>query len=277
MKLFFLPLFFFSLSVAQGGSDCREEQGPIPYRYCIHKTPGSQNADVLYYLHGGGGNEHQWESSSSGIRDAWAKSGHQAPVVITVSFGLAWFLVEKNSLETSRILSFFLSQVMPAMEKKALGGPAQRRMLMGSSMGGFNAFQLLLNAPPTTFQKVAIVCGAFINLSPWASEKEIEEFARKIGVPARDLREFREIVQAFVPDEATWLSRVSPLDLALTRFRGHPAKILVAGNSQDAHFFEGSRLLAAAFRAGGVKVEEKIWPGYHCELDSAALADFLKL
>jgi len=276
MSLFIFAAFLSLTSVAQASGDCHEVEGTIPYQYCIHKAPGSTNEDVLYYLHGGGGNEHQWENSASRVREEWKKNGHSIPVVITVSFGPVWFLVEKNSLATSHLLDFFHHEVMPAVEQKALGRPASRRLLAGASMGGFNSFQLLLNLPPTTFSKVALLCGAFINLSPWATDAEIVAHAKRLGVPVRDLRDFRDIVKAFVPDEATWFGHVSPIELARTRFRGSSAQILVAGNQGDAHFFEGSRLLAAAFAAGGARVEEKVWPGKHCAWNPAELASFLR-
>lgn len=278
MKHFFTLLCLLFPLLAQSAellNDCGEVETPIPYGYCITKTKGSQNTDVLYYLHGGGGNEKQWIDSGSGVRNAWKKSNFAAPVVITVSFGPLWLLVKKNSLETSALLDFFRGILMPELEMRALGKPATRRLLAGASMGGFNVAQLLINMPGA-FQRAALTCSAFANISPWASDAEVAKFAKRVGVPADAIKNISEIAQAFVPDETSWQREVSPLDLALTNFGPNSPVMLVAGNKADKTFYEGSQLFYAAVKSTGAPVTWQSWPGKHCDWNDKAVAEFLR-
>jgi len=261
--------------------ECGESVEGLAFKYCITRANSNSNTDVLYFLHIGNGNEHQWKQDLSDVQSELAKTSAQPPVVITVSFGPFWLLVEKNKTPKSGLLEVFRDQIMPKMEMLALGRQAQRRLLMGASMGGFNSAALLLKLPPKTFDRVVIACPALLDLSPWASEADTAAFIQRLNVHPKTVENMSKIAKMFVADEKTWKEKVNPLDLIAKR-ESTPIELpplLVAGNKDDRNFFEGASIFAqkATERAKGTKavVNWKSWPGGHCQLDAAATAGFL--
>jgi hypothetical protein len=251
---------------------CGAIETPVPYKYCISRTIGSKNTDVLYYMHAGGENETAWSGGwRPEIVEVWEKAGVQSPIVIAVSFGQSWLLVEHNSLPDSGLLDIFRDSVMPQMELLALGRPASRRLLAGFSMGGLNAAQALMNLPPTTFARVGIACPAVLPLTPWAAQAEIDAF----GKYAKTVQNLFMVAKRYVPDESYWNSKISPGMIAKTHMGKQTPPTLIIANEGDALFFEGGRLFGEAAVASGAPVTWQVWPGRHCEFGSAALAKFL--
>ncbi len=269
----FLVTAVSSLATAAITQTCGQMEQPVPYSYCITKAPNS-SLDVLYYFHGGGGDANQWPTISKGIYLNWESSGVQPPVVITISFGEYWLLVEPNGSENSGLLPVFQQAVMPQMEMLAVGGVAARRLLMGLSMGGFNSTQVLAKMPPETFSRAVMACPALVNLSPFASEKEILEHSVQTGADIATLTSLSFIAKAFVPDEQTWNSQVNPYQL-LPLIAANPVPLLIGINQLDHNFKPGGDAFAQMLLPLKQLTQIQSWPGGHCALDSASIAQFL--
>src|SRR5262249_10145204 len=134
---------------------CEKRSEPVDWAYCVTRTEGSANPDVVFYLHGIFDDENRWstEDLALGIQSRWKDSGVQAPTVVAVNFGRVTLLTEKNESKLSGLLDVFLNDSIPYIERThALAGG--RRILYGESMGGFNALQAYLKAPEL-FSRVA--------------------------------------------------------------------------------------------------------------------------
>lgn len=264
--------------------DCGEKSTPaISYKYCITKFTKSSSDEVLVLLHGGGGDEHEWKDYYLPISQAWDAEGTDAPIIITVSFGDLWLLVEANSAPQSGRLNLFRDQILPELELKALGHTPKRRLLAGASMGGFNAVQVLSHFPPGSFARAAILCPAVIDISPWASENEREAFVRKLGFAEGDVPKaigtidgLSQIVKSHVSDESTYQTSIAPLKLAESTGSQWP-KTLIATNEGDRFFLQGGEALKISAQKGGARLETKLWEGKHCHVDYQVLTKFLNL
>lgn len=272
---FIFAISFFSLFV-QAQETCDEVTNPVPYKFCIVKTPGSSNTDVLYYLHGGGGNEHTGQSVIDGLTTEWASQKHEAPVIVTISFGKLWLLVGRNGSPNSGLLETFLDSIIPEMERRAVGGPARRRLLAGYSMGGFNAAQVLFNAPPDHFAKAALVCPAIIDLSPWAPEEDLVSHADYLGIPLKNLKGLLGVVRNYVDNEDFYSAEVDPIALSKTRLQKVTTSILVATNKDDMAFYDGGEKFSRAAVSSNALITSQTWAGAHCDTDTQKLGDFLR-
>lgn len=275
MKTILILATLFSALLVQAKETCGEITQPNPYKFCISKTPGSSNTDVLFYLHGGSGSGHEGKGIVDRLAKTWKRQKHEAPVVITVSFGPLWLLVGRNNSPNSGLLEIFIESIIPEMEKRAVGGPAKRRLLAGYSMGGFNSAQVLFNVPAGFFAKTAVICPAMIDLSPWASRSAIAQHAKDLGIPVQTLNNLVATVQHFVDDEVFYQTEVDPIALARTHLQGK-TDLLVAVNEDDEVFRDGGEKFIKAAASAGVSIESQSWKGGHCKTDVAKLAKFLK-
>lgn len=267
-------LVFASVTFAANTQTCGQLEQPVSYSYCITKTVGSTNQDVLYFLHGGGGSADQWAGISAGIYSQWNISGTPPPIVVSISFGKYWLLVEPNGSENSGLLPVFHQAVIPQMEILALGAPAQRRLLMGLSMGGFNGIQALAKLPPDTFARASFVCPALVDLSPFSSQNEILDYAVAHGANVATLHSISQIAREFVPDETTWQTQVSPYQL-IPQIAGVNVPILMGINQLDNNFKYGADVFAQALLPLKQDAQIQSWPGGHCQLKDSAIATFL--
>ncbi len=245
-----------------------------PFPYCITKTPGSTNPDIVYYFHGAGGNERRWVDRWKGIRDSWIKSGSQAPTIVSFSFGPLWFLLEKNSLKTSGLLELMLNKLIPDMEVK-LGGLHGRRIIMGESMGGFNVAQLVMQSPES-FNRAAILCPVITLHTPFATIPEIESFISRTGANRKNAYEEIAFYRAFFPDLASW-NKAAPLIMGQTKFGPRTPPIYMSADDHDEFgFFEGDVALGQLIASKNVPIEwHTIVGGTHCTADFDSVARFL--
>lgn len=122
------------------GVRCESNRIGQNYKVCVYENPNSTNNDVLYKMHGLGGNELQFFEDERWIETLrlW---GNRSPKVVTLSYGRFWLLAEANSSRVSGLFEHFVDTIMPLAESE-LGLVNPRRLLLGNSMGGFNAAQL---------------------------------------------------------------------------------------------------------------------------------------
>jgi pimeloyl-ACP methyl ester carboxylesterase len=274
-----------TVSTAPGGpgddarivTKCETLQSPITWSFCISRTKDSDNEDVLYYMHGLAHSEKSWafgDGHPSAIRAYWEAKDKKMPIAVAISFGPFWLLSEKNASPKSGLLTFMTDYAIPFIERERLGGVARRRLLIGESMGGFNATQLVLKAPEL-FERAAIVCPAIVNASPYASAEEIAAYVRRTGADPEYVRSALQLSQSVFPDEASW-ETAAPLEIGRTRLgEDTPPLHLSCGDKDQYGFFEGAKAFADLARSNGVDAVWEPLTGGHCAADPAALADFL--
>ncbi len=257
-------------------TQCHSYSQPLPWKVCVTTTASSANQDVLYYLHGAGGNERQWADDRTyfeSIRKAWRRDQVAAPRVVAISFGERWLLAEKNQSPLSGLFDLFTDQIMPQIEKE-LGTPSTRTVF-GISMGGFNATQLLLKKP-NLFKKVVLGCPAIANLAIDASTVELSEYAIRTGADLSLVKNSLELAQRFFPDKESWAS-ASPIAQAKSQLSSNsPAVHISCGNNDEYGFYEGAELFAQIAKTNGVT--PLVWQtltGGHCVLDPESIAKFL--
>jgi S-formylglutathione hydrolase FrmB len=275
-------LCFFSLSalavtLPEARTECVDVAEPLPWKYCKTTTVGSRNPDVLYHFHGRGGNATHWTDNNyytTLVRKEWARGRRQAPTVVSVSFGPVWLLVEKNQSPSSGLFEVFTKVVLPTVEK-TLRPFSGRRLLVGESMGGFNASQVALKAGGL-FAKVAILCPPMVSLTPWATQEQIDEFIAKHKAKPQLVAEMIQLSQYFMPTLADW-QKASPMDLAKTNLGPRSPSLYVScGLYDEFGFFAGSEAFAETGAKRGARVHWRPLYGGHCAVDAVSLAAFLR-
>ena len=255
---------------------CASVDKPVAFKYCISRTPGSRSTEVLYYLHGLGGNAKSWtekDNYPAVMRRLWAAQAKDVPPVVTVSFGHFWLLAEKNASPNSGLFEFFTRYVMPAIEKEKLPG-LTGRILIGESMGGFNATELVLKAPGL-FERAALVCPAIANLPRRPSDAEFDDFLRRTGADRAHVKKAERLLNAIYPDDASY-DAAAPLNAAKTLLGAATPPLNVSCGDKDEYgFYEGAEAFARLASAKGVSVRWESLKGGHCAADPAALAAFL--
>jgi pimeloyl-ACP methyl ester carboxylesterase len=243
-------------------------------RYCIARTEGSQSKDVIFFLHGLNGSEISWGRGKLGrILASWKSKNEDAPTVVTVTFGKMWLLAEKNSRARSGLYEFYMNEFIPQMEKE-LGGIQGRRILMGESMGGFNASQILMKAPEK-FDRAVLLCPAMMTVSPFAPRAEIGQYISRTKANAFMAWGAVGMFQLYYPDDRTW-QQVSPVVAGPERLDSRTPPVMVSvGRSDDYGFFEGSEVFSKylAERTSGSS-----WvpmDGDHCTWDPEKVSEFL--
>jgi pimeloyl-ACP methyl ester carboxylesterase len=257
-------------------TQCEKLQTPIPWSYCISRDKDNPSEDVLYYLHGLAHDENDWRWGRDGIaiRQTWEAKGKPLPISVAISFGPFWLLSEKNSSARSGLLDVLVNDVIPFIEKERLGGVPRKRLLIGESMGGFNATELVLTHPEL-FERAAIVCPAIVNVSPYADADEIARYIQRTGADPQHVRDAISLSQSVFPDEASW-ETAAPLVIGKTLLdEDFPPLHVSCGDKDQYGFFEGAKAFADLARDNGVDAVWEPLSGGHCTADPAALADFL--
>jgi len=258
------------------------------YSFCIDQEKGSTSQDVLLYLHGAGGSEHEWVNSPY-AETFYSKWGMKAPTVISISYGKTWLLVEKNDSDESGLYEHFTQIALPHVESMLLFHPA-KIMLVGASMGGFNASQLYLKQPQL-FSKVALACPALFELDSKAiysdddsdnndddssdMDSEVSKYVARTRANEDDVNFALGVYLDYFPDEDSW-NAASPIDLAAKWVTpAFPPLYVSCGDADQFGFFEGSTLFTNAVTKNGASAELKIVPGPHCSFDQDGMFGFL--
>ena len=271
-------LFFTSIASAETDftSTCQVHQDSVTWNSCVFTTVGSTSPDVVFYLHGIGGSEQEWATfhGLNDIRDSWTHSGQQAPRIVTVSFGKAWLLAEKNSSKNSGLFELFTESVLPALEQE-LGGIKGRKILFGLSMGGFNAVQILLKKPKL-FSKVVLACPALTHVSPYDSNADIQAYIDRTH--ADPLRVLRAVALARItyPDAKTWQTG-DPFLLGNSLIGADSPPVLIHVGTEDEYgFFEGDQAFAELIQEKSTnELQWVLMKGGHCTFDAEKIAQFI--
>lgn len=238
-----------------------------PVSWCHEWEKSSPASEVIYYFHGIGGTEKTWQDVPlrQAMRDALFAQKKSMPHVFTISFGFAWFLTDVKKEKSGSRLDIFLKQVMPALEAKLKKKPTTR-ILVGESMGGYNALRTAM-AKPKSFAKVLALCPAILPIGPYASEAEEQKFIeRNPQMNVEMVRDMREWAQHEFPSATDW-TRNNPLDRAASApdTRDLPPALLSDNASDEYGFTEGTAALAKDIADKGGQATLRAQPGNHCQ------------
>jgi pimeloyl-ACP methyl ester carboxylesterase len=246
----------------------------VEWSYCISKTDGSRNPDLAYFFHGIYGSENDW-SNDRKIQEAWNEAHLDAPTVVSVSFGNVWLLSSKEGSElTGKLMDIFLHTVIPQIEKQ-LGGLRGKRLLIGKSMGGFNAAEVYL-WNPELFSAVALLCPALSPISPYASDEDVQNFIERTSSNPFLVHRARDVARTMFTTEAQW-NAISPQLVASTLIKGNSPRLYVSIGREDGYgFFGGAEEFSKVAQSKAVSdVQWVPVDGGHCAFDPLALVRFL--
>ena len=247
--------------------------------YCINNTDQTKNPDVLYYFHGATPDDDpaplkQWSRGDVRLFSAWLDAGLARPTFIAVSWGHSWILKDDK-------LAAFQNEIIPQLESKLGVPPTARRMVLGDSLGGLNAFIAWAKAPHL-FHSAAFRCPAFTEIGPDATESQKlrvaeamlgqrEDFRDKDQeIKDQEIRENRswlngwsEIVKPLFGSTEEWLRFQPPLMMKSIRGQKLPPAYLIK-NKRDQFGFND----APEIRAAGHSITYEVNNGHHCEIIS---------
>jgi pimeloyl-ACP methyl ester carboxylesterase len=249
-------------------------ESSIAYDYCIFPSSDPSNKDLMIHLHGLGGDAMSWMNNPyyQAARDEMHAQGKSVPTVITVSLGKLWLLTEVTS--RGNRYSVVVNQIIPHLEQVAGFNGQGRRFLMGESMGGFNALQIFFRNP-NTFAKVAILCPAVADLTPWATATEISDYVKRTGAEAARVAFFMHVAGDEFPTAADW-NKSNPLLLA-SNFASSSSQFYLSGDERDEYgFIEGALKLDATMKSKFSNYSYETVPNAgHCTINSHSIAKLL--
>jgi S-formylglutathione hydrolase FrmB len=252
----------------------KNSTGLINFSYCVFPSSDINNKDLLIHFHGLHGGATTWKTNAQyeQLRREVAGLGKSLPTVITVSLGKLWLLTEVAA-KNNRYASV-MNSIVPFLENMAGFTGEGRRMLIGESMGGFNAMQVYLRNP-NTFAKVAILCPVAADLSPWSTEREITDYIRRTGAQSIRVAFFMDVAADEFPTPLDW-DLHNPLLLA-SRLKSSTSSVYLSADERDEFgFYEGAEILNGFFTKAlnNYKWDPLMGVG-HCQINPKSIARFL--
>lgn len=264
--------FFVTLCpLAASASDC----GKLPTAtglvgYCVDHGDRTKNPDILYYFHGAAPDvvadpERGWSGTELDVL-GWFDRMHIArPTVISVSWGRRWILKDEK-LSDFRV-------VVAALERRLPAAGNGRRMVLGASMGGLNAY-LAWTQLPAMFDAAAFQCPAFTQESPtapWLRRVVLAELRGTSHSDAGFLNMFSDLLKPLFASSGEWLRYQPPEMMKRLAGRKLPPAYLIH-DTADQFGFNGAPEIGAA----GQPIAYEAVAGGHCEgVASEGLARFL--
>jgi putative tributyrin esterase len=112
----------------------------ITYRAVLPATPGARKLPVVYLLHGGGGDFHEWSNDSDVAR--FAGKG----LILVMPEGESSYYTNSVDRPKDRFEDYIVKDLISDVETRFPADPT-RRAIIGVSMGGFGAVKLALKHP----------------------------------------------------------------------------------------------------------------------------------
>ncbi len=247
--------------------------------FCVNRVHQSKSKNILYFFHGLFMNAKDWPMAKVvyPLSKHWLDLKEKAPIVISISYGKFWLAVEKNSYRRSGLLEEIAEREIPKIEE-TIGLKPTDRILVGASMGGFNAAQLAIHYPKL-FNRVALLCPAIINLSPRASMSETKQFQARAnsehaGVKRLSLEFYKFIARPFFPYEEDWMED-NIFNLIKKQKDPLPPFFVSTGSSDNYGFFYGSHNFVKIMKQQKRDIQWLPVNGTHCSFDNEAVQKFL--
>jgi enterochelin esterase-like enzyme len=244
------------------------------FGWCLTPTDREKNPNVIYFFHGLTLNEHRWDTAqfTQDMVSIWKSQGLTPPTVVTVSFGPVWLLTEVPG--SARLYDLFVQQIMPYFENIIGPVTSDQRIVLGESMGGFNAGQLLVKNPEL-FSKFALQCPAITPVGPFDKDSETLQFISQSGAEPFHVLLTKIIGMWTFKNEANWLNH-APLVLALNRPSFENQVYLSCGTADEFGFEVGTGQLYNELRNKTEGIQyELIQGGTHSTVDAQKMANFL--
>lgn len=260
----------------------------------VHRLPFTDESRVLYYFHGSGGSVSSWEDSQSGkdMIQYWTEVG-SAPLIITISYGETWVLIPDFDENKSSQLDHFWNRVVPEVNK-ITETPTSERYIMGYSMGGYNALQVVLS-DPEFFQKLLLASPAVFSFSPFDDEDVKASFLLKYGSPSikerikyilqRDSSAIRytgiiagiqNIRSMGISNNEEWL-KMSPYHNVMNQFdSNYPSLYISCGRKDPFGLHKVSRDFVKFAKSKELYVQWESLRGGHLSQDGYSAATFLE-
>jgi pimeloyl-ACP methyl ester carboxylesterase len=246
----------------------------VKFKYCINQVDRTRNQDIVYFFHGISANAESWfnKGDTRSISKRWLLKGYE-PTVITISFGPAWMLVDNAK---ARTLPLFKDHILPFLENEVGGLGQGRRMLIGQSMGGFNAAEATLRMPGY-FSKALLLCPALSVIGPYSSIQDIADYKQRTRAESFLVDSLIDISKNFIVDAADW-DLHDPLKLPASYPQGilKPVYYVSTGRGDNFGFQEGSQLFVNIANKYSFQAQWAPVYGYHCSFNRQGAADFIR-
>lgn len=270
--------YTYKRNVASIDSTCMHMKTSTDWSYCFTPGTGKNANKLIYYFHGGGGSAKSWLDSHNypeGIRQYWKENAIDFPSVIAVSFGPMWLLANRSSNPKSGLYEVFQHEIVPFIESTLMKSKTKERIVIGESMGGFNAGTFALRNAKL-FTKIALLCPA-LGLEDQASFSDIKSYIEATGADASYAHFLFKTRDEYFPSwqEAHAESPMALLNQLDSEVQS-PRFFLSCGDKDQYGFFEGAKQFVDILRQKRMNV---IWKaetgGKHCSLDLDELNKFL--
>jgi pimeloyl-ACP methyl ester carboxylesterase len=258
-------------------SACATHNYGLEVKICVSTTKDSHNPDILYFFHGAMGNERAWTEGQNSdmrreVRMHWQAAGFEAPTVVVISFGNTWLLQERDGS-----LGLVVGQIIPDIERSLFPTGLQgQRLLMGVSMGGFNALQLMLRHPEM-WNRAAIIAPLMPACNSYDSQLKISLCLALYPFKKNPFYAYlaHVLVRESFPEESDWESH-ELLTLGKENL-GHslPPFLLTSGEKDDFAFFEKNKAFAGLAMEKGAPILWLPTLFKHGVFDTKAMADYL--
>ena len=239
----------------------------VEYKYCLRRS-ATANSDVIFYLHGGGGDEKQFFRENGFVelfKASFKANGKSMPGVITLSFGPSWLLGDVATPQHPALLPLVANEILPALETKVRIGTG-RLFVMGPSMGGYNSALLALRLKDK-FAKALPLCPGMLPIPFDATKNQVDAYL-KANSP-KIIRKALENVLNWVRHDfgtAQVWSRHNPIELAATAASVRTQFYVSSTYDDDYGFYEGAKTFAEKLKTKGFEVEHSFdLTGRHCE------------
>ena len=262
-----------------------------PCNYAVFSDNGNTDYNsVIYYFHGNGGNELSWQYVYADIIKYWNEEKKLFPVVVTITFGEKWILIPKNSSVKSGYLEYFVNSFIPYIENE-YKLDIKERYILGQSMGGHSAAQLIFRYPET-FSKAAIISPAIYPISIYSDDEEINKLIMEIR---QKTARFRQSVKMYVfgidvlkenvytmfnglkkymPTDEDWAKTNIIENMKKPSSDGSPEIYISCGNNDEFGFFIGARDLYDKAVSQSYHAVWDLLEGGHNIRNNKAIAEF---
>lgn len=238
----------------------------VPVSYLINRTDSS---DLVIFCHGFLSSEAVWNQPDFFSTDKWLDVRmklKQEPNCISISFGMSWLLHNGDRYIYPRHLTTknFFHVLDGLIEQYGMQG--KRKLLVGSSMGGFNAFKLFIEKLGTTyFDRALFHVPMTPEGDPYSFNFMDPNFWKMLSAPI--------IRGHFTKDE--WLEENPHNQSAMNQGPSIPIQIQIS-KKDEFNLYEGGKQLANSLLSRGHQVGLIINEGKHKDLNVYAASDFLK-
>lgn len=259
-------------SFAEEFSCYTERKLDLPYSICYRQQQYTNSDDIVYFLHAEDTDEKALFKSTTGmpmVQRIWDSEGYR-PRIVSISFGRRKLLL-RNFVNKEHL--FFLTKALPFIENEYGGLRNGKRHIIGQSMGAVSAINLTLRKD-VFFNTTSLLCPAFSDLNPYASEKEIFEYSADKRIQPDSLRSLLRLQKENYLNRADWINN-SPR-LLLSKFgKKNMPRIYVSAGGDSFGYKYGIESFLVASKGLGFSPQWEPVNGAHCSFRTASFAKFI--